>query len=110
MMALKDLVNRLGSGATWHEDASADMSADVRSTYLANTTGENARTLTHVCARQPACLPACPPSVRWGHGFRVVRANPARLHLLVAALQCWAWRVLTWCCSSAATRAPSRRC
>lgn len=38
MLALKDLMNRLGSGNLRHEDGSATLSADVRSTYVANTT------------------------------------------------------------------------
>lgn len=38
MLALKDLANRLGSGNIWHEGGFPDMPADVRSTYLANTT------------------------------------------------------------------------
>lgn len=38
MVALKDLANRLGSGNTWHEGGFPTMSADVRSTYVANTT------------------------------------------------------------------------
>lgn len=38
MLALKDLAHRLGSGNIWHEGGFPDMSADVRSTYLANTT------------------------------------------------------------------------
>lgn len=38
MIALKDLANRLGSGNLWHEGGFPDMSADVRSTYVANTT------------------------------------------------------------------------
>ncbi|KAI8470294.1 MAG: NADH:ubiquinone oxidoreductase 76 kDa subunit [Monoraphidium minutum] len=38
MVALKDLWNRLGSGNLWHEGGFADMSADLRATYVANTT------------------------------------------------------------------------
>eukprot|EP00879_Flechtneria_rotunda_P019257 GHRR01020224.1.p1 GENE.GHRR01020224.1~~GHRR01020224.1.p1 ORF type:complete len:491 (+),score=161.24 GHRR01020224.1:176-1648(+) len=38
MIALKDLANRLGSGNTWHEGGFPDMPADIRSTYVANTT------------------------------------------------------------------------
>lgn len=40
MVAVKDLLNRLGSGNMKHEDDSGPepLSADVRSTYLANTT------------------------------------------------------------------------
>lgn len=38
MVALKDLFNRLGSGNLWHEGGFADMSADLRATYVANTT------------------------------------------------------------------------
>ncbi|KAF8071212.1 NADH dehydrogenase [ubiquinone] iron-sulfur protein 1 [Scenedesmus sp. PABB004] len=38
MVALKDLANRLGSGATWHEGGFPELCADVRSTYVANTT------------------------------------------------------------------------
>jgi NADH dehydrogenase (ubiquinone) Fe-S protein 1 len=37
MVAMKDLMNRLGSGNTWHEGGFPDMSADVRSSYVANT-------------------------------------------------------------------------
>jgi len=37
MLALKDLLNRLGSGNLWHEGGFPDMSPDVRSTYVANT-------------------------------------------------------------------------
>lgn len=38
MMALKDMMNRLGCGNLKHEGGFADMDADLRSTYLANTT------------------------------------------------------------------------
>lgn len=38
MVALKDLANRLGSGNTWHEGGFPEMSGDVRSTYVSNTT------------------------------------------------------------------------
>lgn len=38
MIALKDLANRLGSGNIWHEGGFPELSADVRSTYIANTT------------------------------------------------------------------------
>lgn len=38
MIALKDLANRLGSGSTWHEGGFPELDADVRSTYVANTT------------------------------------------------------------------------
>lgn len=38
MIALKDLLNRLGSGNLMHEGGFPDMPADVRSTYLANST------------------------------------------------------------------------
>nr|7ARC_G Chain G, kDa [Polytomella sp. Pringsheim 198.80]7ARD_G Chain G, kDa [Polytomella sp. Pringsheim 198.80] len=38
MIALKDLFNKLGSGNLIHEDGSATLSADVRSSYIANTT------------------------------------------------------------------------
>ncbi|KIZ05603.1 NADH dehydrogenase (ubiquinone) Fe-Sprotein 1 [Monoraphidium neglectum] len=38
MVALKDLFNRLGSGNLWHEGGFADLSADLRATYVANTT------------------------------------------------------------------------
>lgn len=37
MVLLKDLLARLGSGNIRHEEGFADMSADVRSTYLANS-------------------------------------------------------------------------
>lgn len=37
MIALKDMMNKLGSGNLMHEGGFPDMSADVRSTYLANT-------------------------------------------------------------------------
>lgn len=38
MIAVKDLLNRLGSGNLVHEDGAADLNADIRSTYIANTT------------------------------------------------------------------------
>lgn len=38
LIALKDLANRLGSGNIWHEGGFPELSADVRSTYVANTT------------------------------------------------------------------------
>jgi hypothetical protein len=38
MVAAKDLFNRLGSGSLWHEGGFADLSADLRASYVANTT------------------------------------------------------------------------
>eukprot|EP00798_Chlamydomonas_sp_ICE-L_P030410 gene30410-35415_t len=38
LISAKDLLNRLGSGNIMHEDGSKDFSADIRSTYLANST------------------------------------------------------------------------
>ncbi|KAG1673008.1 hypothetical protein FOA52_005938 [Chlamydomonas sp. UWO 241] len=38
MIALKDLVNRLGSGNTVHEGGLAGLNVDVRSSYIANST------------------------------------------------------------------------
>lgn len=38
MVALKDLMNRLGCGNLIHETASEDVNADVRSVYVANST------------------------------------------------------------------------
>lgn len=37
MIALKDLFNGMGSGNTMHEDGAADLNADIRSTYIANS-------------------------------------------------------------------------
>uniref|UniRef100_A0A7S2QTI8 NADH dehydrogenase subunit 11 n=1 Tax=Chlamydomonas chlamydogama TaxID=225041 RepID=A0A7S2QTI8_9CHLO len=38
LISVKDLLNRLGSGNTVHEDGVNDFNTDVRSTYIANTT------------------------------------------------------------------------
>jgi hypothetical protein len=38
MVAVKDLFNRLGSGSLWHEGGFPDLSADLRASYVANTT------------------------------------------------------------------------
>ncbi|GBF88631.1 NADH:ubiquinone oxidoreductase 76 kDa subunit [Raphidocelis subcapitata] len=38
MLALKDLFNRLGSGNVWHEGGFPDLPADLRASYVANTT------------------------------------------------------------------------
>ena len=38
MVAAKDLFNRLGSGSLWHEGGFADLPADLRASYVANTT------------------------------------------------------------------------
>jgi NADH dehydrogenase (ubiquinone) Fe-S protein 1 len=37
-LTAQDLANRLGSGNTWHEGGFPELDADVRSTYIANTT------------------------------------------------------------------------
>lgn len=38
LVSVKDLLNRLGSGNMMHEDGAADLNADIRSTYITNTT------------------------------------------------------------------------
>ena len=38
LIAVKDLLNKLGSGNTLHEDGASDFNADVRSGYIANST------------------------------------------------------------------------